>query len=142
MENAGEVGALTETLTTATGSGAVSTAAAAATGSAAVNHNHQHSNVNHSSGGGGSGNGGENQDEEWKPFDSEDHKDYSGLRINRNWKLEDEEDLYDDGDNDEAEKKVCEYYNQYFSFNNILKIESKEFSIFSYFLRIKTLILF
>jgi hypothetical protein len=35
---------------------------------------------------------GENADEEWKPFDSEDNKDYSGLRIDiNNWKIEDEE---------------------------------------------------
>jgi len=33
----------------------------------------------------------ENQDEEWKPFDSEENKDYTGLRINTNtWKDEDE----------------------------------------------------
>lgn len=108
MENAGEVGA-TEAATIATGSSGT----AATT---AVNHNHQQLHVNQSSGGGGSGNVGENQDEEWKPFDSEDHKDYSGLRINRNWKLEDEEDLYEDGDNDEAEKKVCTILNSYLNY--------------------------
>lgn len=31
-------------------------------------------------------NSGEMQDEEWKPFDSDENKDYSGLRINiQNW---------------------------------------------------------
>jgi hypothetical protein len=31
-------------------------------------------------------NAGEVQDEEWKPFDSDENKDYSGLRINiQNW---------------------------------------------------------
>ena len=31
-------------------------------------------------------NANENQDEEWKPFDSDENKDYSGLRINiQNW---------------------------------------------------------
>lgn len=48
----------------------------------------------------------ENQDEEWKPFDSEDNKDYTGLRINQNWKLEDEEEEEDDADNNETDKKV------------------------------------
>lgn len=34
----------------------------------------------------------ENLDEEWKPFDSEENRDYSGLRINtQTWKDEDEE---------------------------------------------------
>ena len=32
------------------------------------------------------GGGGEHVDEEWKPFDSDENKDYSGLRINiNNW---------------------------------------------------------
>lgn len=69
--------------------------------------------VSSSSGGGGSGGGSggggggpDNLDEEWKPFDSDENKDYSGLRINQNWKLEDEEDLNEDGDNDDGEKKV------------------------------------
>jgi len=38
------------------------------------------------------GNPSENLDEEWKPFDSEENKDYTGLRINtQTWKAEDEE---------------------------------------------------
>jgi len=37
-------------------------------------------------------NSNEHIDEEWKPFDSDENKDYSGLRINiQNWKAEDEE---------------------------------------------------
>ena len=37
-------------------------------------------------GGGGGGGGGEQVDEEWKPFDSDENKDYTGLRINiNNW---------------------------------------------------------
>jgi len=36
--------------------------------------------------GGGGGGGGEQVDEEWKPFDSDENKDYTGLRINiNNW---------------------------------------------------------
>jgi hypothetical protein len=35
---------------------------------------------------GGGGGGGEQVDEEWKPFDSDENKDYTGLRINiNNW---------------------------------------------------------
>lgn len=53
------------------------------------------------------GSTGDNLDEEWKPFDSEDNKDYSGLRIKiQNWKVEDEENN-NEGQNDEQEKKVA-----------------------------------
>jgi len=35
---------------------------------------------------------GDNLDEEWKPFDSEENKDYTGLRINTNTWIDEEED--------------------------------------------------
>lgn len=51
------------------------------------------------------GNSGEHVDEEWKPFDSDENKDYSGLRINiNNWKVEDEYGDNEGGYND-SEKK-------------------------------------
>lgn len=42
-------------------------------------------------------------DEEWKPFDSEDNRDYSGLRIIQ-WKVEDRESEYGGG-NEDGDKK-------------------------------------
>lgn len=51
--------------------------------------------------------GGENVDEEWKPFDSEENKDYTGLRIKiQNWKVDDEENN-NEGVDVEQEKKVA-----------------------------------
>lgn len=69
--------------------------------SSTVNHHHQ--TTNHSA----LSVGDALPDEEWKPFDSEENKDYSGLRINQNWKLEDEEDADEDADNDDTQKKVA-----------------------------------
>lgn len=73
------------------------------TSSSTVNHHHQ--TTNHSA----LSVGDALPDEEWKPFDSEENKDYSGLRINQNWKLEDEEDADEDADNDDTQKKVRLY---------------------------------
>lgn len=45
-------------------------------------------------------------DEDWKPFDSDENKDYTGLRINiQNWKIEDQ-DAGNDGAIDDNEKKT------------------------------------
>jgi hypothetical protein len=54
-----------------------------------------------------SGGPSENLDEaEWKPFDSDENKDYSGLRINiQNFKVDDEDIGYQ-GQYDESEKKT------------------------------------
>jgi hypothetical protein len=54
-----------------------------------------------------SGGQNENLDEaEWKPFDSDENKDYSGLRINiQNFKVDDEDVGYQ-GQYDESEKKT------------------------------------
>ena len=50
----------------------------------------------------------ENVDEEWKPFDSDENKDYSGLRINiQNWKVEDEENNYEETNEDNEKKAAC-----------------------------------
>jgi hypothetical protein len=60
-------------------------------------------------GGGGSSRTGDNngeQEEEWKPFDSDENKDYSGLKINiQGWKIEDQESG-NDANADENEKKT------------------------------------
>jgi len=43
----------------------------------------------------------DNLDEEWKPFDSDENKDYTGLKIIQNWKADDREiysSVNDDGD--------------------------------------------
>jgi hypothetical protein len=49
---------------------------------------------------------GDHLDEDWKPFDSDENKDYTGLRINiQNWKSEDQDGL-NDGYLDENEKKT------------------------------------
>jgi hypothetical protein len=46
------------------------------------------------------------QEEEWKPFDSDENKDYSGLKINiQGWKIEDQESG-NDANADENEKKT------------------------------------
>lgn len=51
---------------------------------------------------------GENLDEEWKPFDSEDNKDYTGLRIKiENWKVEDEENNNEGIDVEQEKKAAC-----------------------------------
>lgn len=50
----------------------------------------------------------ENLDEEWKPFDSEDNKDYTGLRIKiENWKVEDEENNNQGIDVEQEKKAAC-----------------------------------
>lgn len=51
---------------------------------------------------------GENLDEEWKPFDSEENKDYTGLRIKiENWKVEDEENNNEGIDVEQEKKAAC-----------------------------------
>lgn len=47
----------------------------------------------------------ENQDEEWKPFDSEENRDYTGLRINTQTWADDDEDNEQGADQDENAAK-------------------------------------
>lgn len=49
-------------------------------------------------------NGNENMDEEWKPFDSDENRDYTGLKIIQNWKAKDQ-DSDDQGEDDGNERK-------------------------------------
>lgn len=51
---------------------------------------------------------GDNLDEEWKPFDSEENKDYTGLRINTNtWKDEEEDGDFDNVTDENSIKTSC-----------------------------------
>lgn len=51
---------------------------------------------------------GDNVDEEWKPFDSEENRDYTGLRINTNtWKDEEEDGDYDNVTDENNIKTSC-----------------------------------
>jgi len=52
--------------------------------------------------------GNENLDEEWKPFDSEENKDYTGLRINtQTWKDDEEDGEFNNYTDENSVKKSC-----------------------------------
>lgn len=60
----------------------------------------------------------ENMDEEWKPFESDENKDYSGLRINiQNWKVEDEENNYEEANDENEKKAACPWGTAQLKFN-------------------------